>query len=256
MSEEPVVVDIEDRARGLGWSPKDEFRGDEEKWVDAQTFVDKGESMIPIMKERMNMLERKLAKNEKETAKFYEYHQGVSARAMEKARAEIVEEQARAVEDGDGKKWQELEGKKTELDQQAVQAAQPSAEDRPEMVEFKKNNAWYGVDPEKTALADSLPYSLGPQGFSGKAMLDEVERVVNRTYPGSDEGGNPPPRRPSTPVEGGGRPPKAKGNKKSYSDLPADAKQACDEFVRRSPKGADGKPIFTQAQYVKEYDWS
>ena len=33
---------IENEAREMGWTDKDGFKGDPEKWVDAATFVDRG----------------------------------------------------------------------------------------------------------------------------------------------------------------------------------------------------------------------
>ena len=41
------MADAETAAREMGWRPKEEFRGEAEKWVDAETFVSRGEHFLP-----------------------------------------------------------------------------------------------------------------------------------------------------------------------------------------------------------------
>lgn len=37
-------------ARQLGWVPQEEFRGDQSRWVDADSFVKRGHEVMPILK--------------------------------------------------------------------------------------------------------------------------------------------------------------------------------------------------------------
>lgn len=41
---------IEERAKEMGWRPKDEFRGNPESWTDAEDYVRRGEQILPIVK--------------------------------------------------------------------------------------------------------------------------------------------------------------------------------------------------------------
>ena len=53
-------MESEERARLQGWVPKDEFRGDPDKWKTAEDFLEWGEKIVPIQKERTIALESKL----------------------------------------------------------------------------------------------------------------------------------------------------------------------------------------------------
>ena len=50
----------EQEARNLGWVPQEEFRGDPGKWVDAETFVERGHTIMPILKSNNKKLEEQL----------------------------------------------------------------------------------------------------------------------------------------------------------------------------------------------------
>ena len=55
---------VETAAREMGWRPLAEFRGDAEKWVDAETFVSRGEHYLPIIKADRDKLQAKNAELE------------------------------------------------------------------------------------------------------------------------------------------------------------------------------------------------
>jgi predicted RNase H-like nuclease (RuvC/YqgF family) len=50
-----------DRARMMGWRPKEEFPGDPDKFTPADKWVERGENMIPIMKSQMGKYENKIS---------------------------------------------------------------------------------------------------------------------------------------------------------------------------------------------------
>lgn len=41
---------IEAKAKAMGWTPKESFRGDPERFVDAETFLKRGEEVLPIVR--------------------------------------------------------------------------------------------------------------------------------------------------------------------------------------------------------------
>lgn len=45
----PQSAAVEQRALEMGWAPKDQWRGNPDSWIDAQTFVQRGEQMLPIL---------------------------------------------------------------------------------------------------------------------------------------------------------------------------------------------------------------
>ncbi len=51
------AADFEARARELGWKDRSEFDRPPARWVDAKTFIERGESALPILKENLHRLE-------------------------------------------------------------------------------------------------------------------------------------------------------------------------------------------------------
>src|SRR3990167_3752736 len=58
--QEQISPEVETQARDMGWRPKEEFKGSEDKWVDAKTFIDRGEHVLPIVKATANRLREDL----------------------------------------------------------------------------------------------------------------------------------------------------------------------------------------------------
>ena len=56
------MEEIEQKAKAMGWSPQEEFRGDPDKWIDAAKFVARGENIMPILKENLDRALEKLEK--------------------------------------------------------------------------------------------------------------------------------------------------------------------------------------------------
>jgi hypothetical protein len=51
------AIEIEGRAKMQGWVPKDEFKGDPTKWINADEFVKRADHMMPILKSVNKKLE-------------------------------------------------------------------------------------------------------------------------------------------------------------------------------------------------------
>lgn len=156
---------IEERARRIGWVPKDEFRGDPDKWSPAADFLERGERTLPILLERNRKIDDKLGRVETEnkalkkqldemngTLKeardtFVEFRQStanVERRAHERAREELREEMKTAVKSADLAAYDLAEAKLTELDKTAPKVIEPAQRREPEKREPEKR------EPEKT----------------------------------------------------------------------------------------------------------
>ncbi len=53
-------------ASEMGWTPEEKFRGDPTKWVDAKTFYEKGQYVLPIVKSQLKEAKRDADKFERE----------------------------------------------------------------------------------------------------------------------------------------------------------------------------------------------
>ena len=61
-----VNEQTEKEARLFGWVPKEEFRGSEDDWVDAEVFVKRGKEINPILRKNNELLMKKLDEKAKE----------------------------------------------------------------------------------------------------------------------------------------------------------------------------------------------
>ena len=115
---------IEVQARAMGWVPKEEFKGDTDKWKSAEDFVKDGYEILPILRERTKKLStkfdevtQKLASTESTLQKLTEHHKKVDQRAYDRAVAELKEQQRKAVENSDMAAYEAIDARKVYEDE-------------------------------------------------------------------------------------------------------------------------------------------
>ena len=250
-----ISQEVIDRARMMGHIPKEEFRGDPERWVDAEKYVERAESMMPIMKSQMGKYENKIFSLEaqvesqkKTTEKLLKMGETVQKRAYEQAKRELTQQQVAAVSDGDVEKWQKLEDQKDSLPQPEVIEIEPVSS--PVFDQWHTGNEWYLKDEDMTDFANLHAQKITKQNpnMPYEQVLQTVEEKIKKTFPANFENPN---RDTPSPVDGGQSreiAPKATG--KTYNDLPADAKAMCNQNI------SDGlyktKEDWTKAYFEEE----
>ena len=261
-NEQIVSPEVEAEAREQGWVPKDEFRGKEEDWRDAVTFVKIGKDLNPILRKNNERFKAELEKTKKDLEELrkvteeFKQHQKIQAEAREQSLkteiAALKKEKAAAVSAGDGEKVNEIDDRIDEIREEERKAKEspppkpaPQAEAK-ELTAWKEKNHWYVEDVTMAAAANALAESIVARtGLRGQAFLDELDKVLEETFTPEKLGKKVAPR---SPVERGTPPSNPpNGNKKTYENLPADAKAACDRFVKQK--------ILTRDQYVADYAW-
>lgn len=246
--------DFESEAKAEGWVPKEAFKGDSTKWVDAETFVKRGEEILPIVNAKNRKLVETVDGLRKEiddlklgNSQFREFHEKSIAKERQERDAAIAQLETirkKAVTDGDGEAFDRADKRIQEL--RAQPARQPNGLNDVQRA-WLADNTWYQTDRTLKALADGLSDDLArarPELVGKREFLDELTKLVKAEMPHKFEN----PNRQRTTVEnappnGGGG-----GKGKTYENLPADAKSACDRFVRTIPG-------FTKEQYVSQYEW-
>lgn len=243
-------ADIEERARLQGWVPKDEFKGDPEKWRPADEFVERGEQIVPILKERTRTLESKLLeattrleRQEAEARERFAKIERMSELALQRQRDQIIgayeNAKLKAVEIGDTERYRQLDQDQRQAvsqhDRQAYEAAQQqeqqrqiSPENQRQLAEFSQRNPWYEIDYEMRVAAEAYSQNLARQspGITLQENLKETEAYMRKRYADKFT-----PLRTSASVEAGGRMPAASGRSKGVSELPADARKQGEKFV-------------------------
>jgi hypothetical protein len=242
----PEVPEVEEQARAMGWAPEEDWRGPKEKWVDAQTFVDRGKDRIPVLNERIKNQARQLNEMKATMAEFAGHYSSVQKNAYERAYRDIKQMQSQAVAEGDMQKYAELDSHLEQMranPPQAPQVAPPNPADDPVYQEWLSENKWYVTDPQLGQYAETIGNYIRTQNpnLHGADFLSEVASEVKKRFPerfGIQS-------RPVPTVEGARSAAPKPGKGKGYRDLPADAKQACDKFVKQG--------LLKREDYVRDY---
>lgn len=259
----------EEEARLSGWVPKEEFHGDESEWVDAETFVRRGKEINPILRKNNERLMAELKKRDKELAEvrgtlkeFGEHYKKLTETAYKRAQDEIKAQIRQARQTGDWELLDSLEENLDALKEESQNIKVPGVKEREKeepqgeinleaekiLQGWVKDNQWYAKSPALQATADGLAIQLArqrPDLVGTREFLDKVAYAVKKIHPNAFKNPNREAGSPaggSSSTNSGARP----SGKKTYSDLPPDAKAACDRFCKDIPG-------YTKEKYVSEY---
>lgn len=237
--------EIESKARNLGWVPKDDFNGELSDWKDALDFIQHGEATLPILRENIKRLHKKLDEQNKTIGEFSQHYKTVEERAYKKALNKLKKERKDAVEAGDTQKFDKIDKEIENLQEEQTSKPRGKKSDNPDFETWAEDNLWYGDNIEMTIYANQAgQIILGKHpNWSLSKVYDKVTKAVRekfpvhfknkaRSNPAFVEGGSP----------GAGDTP---SEKKTYADLPADAKKICDRYVKQK--------LLTKEQYVKDF---
>jgi hypothetical protein len=241
MSEER---DFETEARGDGWKPEGEWKGDPPNggFKSAEQFVSDGENINGLLKGKVERIEQELIQSRETNKKFNEFTQ--RALAKEKSeKADLVRKlqatKAQAITDGDGLAAVSAENEIAEL-----QREEPQQQLNPVQSKWLDQNSWYKTNENLAAFADGISERIEAQGYTGQAYFDEITSRTKEMFP--DQFSNPN-RNKSASVESGGE--AGRGSEdKSFDKLPSEAKAAYAQF-------AIDIPNFTKDMYVESYEW-
>jgi hypothetical protein len=223
----PQVSKAEEEARAQGWVPKDEFNGEEHKWVDAGEFLRRGELFGKI--ESQN---KELRAIRDTLAQFKDHHNKVQEAAYKKAIEDLKAKKKEALLDNDADLVIEVDEqladvKATQRTIQA-QARQPEPQqEHPEFVAFKQKNSWYDSYKPMRAWADVRGMELAQEGKSPSEVLRQVEREVRSEFPTKFE--NPNRTKPNA-VEGS--PQRGRAAEGAYSPNETE-RELAKKFVRQ-----------------------
>jgi hypothetical protein len=271
--------EAETRARTMGWLPLDKFEGPKERWVDADTYLKRGEEFLPILKannrklaDQVNSVENELRTTKQQLAAAQEAIEGLkdfrSTLNKEKAvdeKRSITAAISKARSDGDVEAESQLIEKLGEVTAAIKEADKPKAkaasgdpaapELTPAAKEWMAANPWFSQDQRKTGLAMGLANEWKAQGktLGTKEFFDHVDVEMEKIFdPNAGRRERPGKVEGSTGSSEGG------GGGKSFADLPAEAQAACKKTASRvvGPGRAYKTLADWQKAYCETYDWS
>lgn len=275
----PSQEAIEREARELGWVPQDKFRGNKDKWVPAEEFLEKGKNLLPILRSTNDRLKGQLAERDRRLdamaaqvenantaiARLNEHWSNANKQAVARAKEQLKEELKTAREEGDTDSELQILDKLHELrEAEKTPEPKPAAKPTPtpkDSAIAPENQAWFDARPwfggdapedkKKSKAYQRIAEDLRDDGsdLKGVEFLDEVERIYEEK-----NGGEAPPQTRRTSKTGTPTPQArstSQSSAKGWNDLPAEAKQACMEFA--DSVVGPGKTYKTVDEWKKEY---
>lgn len=237
---------FEAEAREMGWVGQEEWEGPEEKWVDAKTFVERGEHIMPILRANNKRLKQDLLTRDKEidTLKasvdaankaikaLQKHYTEATERAVEQARKDLREQLKQAREVGDVDAEEEVRDKLAELREKQDEVVEDTPIKKPDepqyspdFIAWKNENPWFGRDtPEdrkRTKALVRIAEDLREEGdrTEGRAFMEKCMRTLEKHEGGSS--------RQVSKAEGGGPGARTRNTGRAFDALPKEAKDIC-----------------------------
>lgn len=254
--EAKAAIATEREASRKGWVPKDQFKGHPKDWIDAATFIDRGNNIASNLQRKVAALESKIAAQDALGAQFKEFHEkAIKAKDAEVAQAiaDMRKQHKEAIRDGDDDAAIALEDRIEVLrdEQKAAKAeAEKPVEQKmaPEMEEWiADGNDWFATDTKMQAYAVTLGQELMSNGEKarGREFLDKVTEMMRETFPGKF--GNPRRNAPGSAESSSRSTSNAGTPGRTARDLPAADRQQMNEFIKAG--------WITQDQFLADYRW-
>lgn len=236
-------LSFESEARTMGWVPQEEFRGDPERHIPAQEFVERGRDSIPLLRANQKKLTKQVGDLQEAISYQNTFHAGEQKRLKDGFKADM----RAAVQEGDTEAYDVAEKGHASVPDapQAVVSTGPSDSE----VTFAETYKWYGTDDSKTGavLEESARLRRDVPNLTEAQHFASLDRFIDKEF--DTEGA--PPLKPGSRVakpRRGGTPPGGK----SFNDLPDDAKQAFDGFVKMKVFADNDED---RKRYVTNYKW-
>lgn len=261
----PRANRVEAEARSQGWRPKEEFTGDPDKWVDASTFVDRGNSFKSNLVNKVAALEKQIEAFKGTAAQFAKHHKDTMEKKDKELAAAIRQlkiQKSEAAADGDHQAAVEYEDRIDTLNQERAEAkrleeealaqaqAAAKAAEAPQVdpilqAWIEDGNEWFDNDPKLRRYAMGVAGQLREDGtkLTGRPFLDRILLEVKADFP---EKFTNPNRGKAAAVDTG-----AAGKSKTgrtAADLPEEDRTLMKRFVKEG--------LLTEKQFLADYKWS
>lgn len=203
-----------EEALAQGWVPKEEYQGDEERWVDYAEFVRRGELFRKIESQSKEIKEFKRALKELAThnvkIREVEYQRALDALKAEKKQALNEGEMDKVVEIDDRLDLVKEQQRQLQQQQQFQDVVEPAV--HPELQSWMGQNSWYEANRAMRGWADARGAELAGEGLAPQEVLKTLTKEVKTRFP--EKFSNPNRERPSA-VEGAPRR-SAKGSEAAF----------------------------------------
>lgn len=245
---------VETLAKEMGWQPKEDFKGDEANYVDAESFIKKGQDIQDSMRKSLKDQKRQLSEMSSSLTELKSHNERVykaEVGRLKKELAELTDQKKLAIQDGNVEKVGELDD---QIDTVKESIAAPEKTDSGEKAssspgdfeEWAADNKWYDDDIEMTSYADTL--AAKHEGAPFKRIAALVTKQVKEMFPdrfpapASTTTTTQNTNIPQSRVEGAGK--KTTTTKFTEADLTDSQKSIMAQFAKQG--------IMTKKQYIED----
>jgi hypothetical protein len=175
---------VEQEALQSGWVPKDQYEGEDHKWIDAGEFLRRA----PLF-EKIDQQNRKIKQLDDGLKKLATHHDKVREAEYQRALLSLKSQKKAALEDQDHDAVIEIDERLAEVrEKQKLALAQEEQESRqngpaPEFVAWQQKNSWYSSDEDMRIFADAYGTKLALSGVEPVEVLKQVEAKVKQKFP-------------------------------------------------------------------------
>ena len=250
--EETEAETYEDKARRWGWYPE----GGE---LSAEEFVKRAEENLPLMRSQMKKLDERNRRMEQQVENLVAQMGTQRREAYEQAKRELVDQQRKAVHEGDVEAFERAARDMEDLNKR-VQQQETSSKENPDgpdpdfqqaLESFKEHNPWYGQAVGPSAEFEQVhDYLLRVQPeLSHEKRFEMAKLEVARKYP--EQFKNQRRDRPGAVSEPGS----GKGKRdKSFSDIPESDRATFERILQSYPpaKRDEAKKRMAKRYFTEE----
>jgi hypothetical protein len=189
--------DTEKQAILKGWKPKADYKDDPAKWVDAKTFLERGEKFNKNLQKELDQVKRQLEQfkgTAEAFAKFSKEQLAAKQTELDNTITELRKAKLEAARNGEDDTVIKLEDRIELVQQQkkdlkalpeAVAPTGPDSQDPVLRAWVDEGNEWFDNDPKLRRYALAIGKELRDSGetLRNRAFLDKVTDLVKQDFP-------------------------------------------------------------------------
>lgn len=231
--------DFESEAKLQGWKPQEEFGGDTSKWVDAQTFVERGEQFVGFLKPQLDRINSQLKQQKQINQDLHAFHTKQNEKQLSEIRileTQLQAKRAKAIDDGDGQTFTQTEAQLKNLEKSKNDIKVPLSPDAPPewFNQWTEKEPWYGSDKVATRVADGIAEELRASGtpLIHEEFMKKVAELTKLELPNKFKNKK---RDSPADVEDGGNlgGDTVRGSGGKFTSLPKEAKATCERLIKQ-----------------------
>lgn len=233
----------EAEAADMGWTPKEQWKGNPDNWKDAETYVKHGEDIVRITKSQLKAQEKdfaeRLAKIEKVNSRTIDQLEKQHAKDL----ADLTAQRREAIKTGDVAAVESLDDQIYDLKNDAPKADKPltgaalEKHNQKVQTDWVGKQSWWDVDEDMTAYAIGISQNITGKNpsITMEDNLAKVEAALAVKYPEKFGGKTKTAANAHAAVDSGGDFPGA-GKADPLAKLPAEARAQAKSDMAKFPK--------------------